>query len=272
MENIELIQKTAIEAAGQRLLTPAGKNSPSAIVLDSDEKLFSLESFQAGRDRYRGALKTTSIDDFASYVKLSAGTPPAAVGFVDVANMASTVFFNLGTVDAPGHGDWRALLTMQPTAAFKALGLIDGAKCDQKALTDWLEDWSDFLVADFAEGDATLVRAIAALRKLKISTKAEATSNVGDFNASRSAMEDVEASSQDLLPIGFRLATEPYEGLSSRSFSLKLSVLTGGEKPLLVLRWQRKEAAIEAIAREFKSVLAAKIGDGVPLTIGTFTP
>lgn len=272
MENIELIQKTAVEAAGMRLLTASGRTTPSAIILEEHEKLQSLEPYQAGRDRYRGILKTTSIDDFASYTKLAAGGPATAVGFVDTEKMAGTVFFNLGTVDVPGHGDWRAQLTMQPTAAFNALAKIDGVKCEQKALTDWLEDWSDFLVADFTEGEATLARAIAALRKLKISTKAEATSNVGDFNASRSALEDIEASSADLLPIGFRLATEPYEGLSSRSFALKLSVLTGGEKPLLVLRWQRKEAAIEAIAREFKSVLAAKIGDGVPLTIGTFTP
>lgn len=270
MDNIELIQKTAVEAAGMRLLTTLGRSSASAVILEQQEQLKSLEWLQPGRDRYRGTLKTTSIDDFAGYVKLASASK--AVGFVDVANMASTVFFNLGTVEDPGHGDWRATLTMQRTAAFEALHKIDGVKCEQKALTDWLEDWSDFLVADFPEGDATLARAIAALRKLKISTKAEATSNVGDFNASRSALEDVEASSADLLPIGFRLATEPYEGLSTRSFALRLSVLTGGEKPLLVLRWQRKEAALEAIAREFKSVLAEKIGGGVPLTIGTFSP
>lgn len=269
MDNIELIQKTAVEAAGMRQIKLAGRNSGSAIILGHEEQLRSLEPLQGVRDRYRGMLKTTSIDDFAGYVKLAAA---AAVGFVDVANMASTVFFNLGTVEDPGHGDWRATLTMQRTAAFEALHQINGVKCDQKTLTDWLEDWSDFLVADFAEGDATLARAIAALRKLKISAKTEATSNVGDFNASRSALEDVEASSADLLPIGFRLVTEPYEGLSARSFALKLSVLTGGEKPLLVLRWQRKEAAIEAIAREFKSVLTKLIGSGVPLTIGTFTP
>lgn len=271
MENIELIQKTAVEAAGMRQIKLSGHNSGSAIILGREEQLKSLESLQGGRDRYRGTLKTTSIDDFASYVQIVSAASPA-VGFVDVANMASTVFFNLGTVEDPGHGDWYATLTMQRTAAFEALHKIDGVKNEQKALTDWLEDWSDFLVADFAEGDATLARAVAALRKLKISAKAETTSNVGDFNASRSALEDVEASSADLLPIGFRLATEPYEGLSTRSFALRLSVLTGGEKPLLVLRWQRKEAALEAIAREFKSVLAEKIGSGVPLTIGTFSP
>jgi uncharacterized protein YfdQ (DUF2303 family) len=279
MENIELIQKTAVEAAGKQLLTLGRATQPNLIVLASDQKLHSLERFNVGRERYRGALATTSIDDFSSYV--DSANPHedipgfGAVGFVDIDNMAAKVFFNLGTVESPGHGDWNATLTMQPTAAYKALHAIDSQRLDQTKLTEWLEDWSDFLVADFppdAAGDSTLVRAVASIRKMKISNKSESTSNVGDFAAQRSAMEEVEAKSADLLPVGFRLATEPYEGLSTRSFALKLSVLTGGEKPLLVLRWQRKEAAIEAIAREFKSVLASKLGEKVPLTIGNFNP
>ena len=278
MENIELIQNTAIEAAGKRQLSADAM--PDAIVVSGDQKVTSLEAFKPMRNRYRGRLATTSLVDFAGYVKSAAPPAPTggdgAVGFVNVEKMAATVFFNLGTVAAPGHGDWHATLTMQPTAAFSAMQAIDGKKFGQAELIEWLEDWSDVLVADFdpsveiPTSTNTLTKAIAALRKLKITAKGESTHNHGDFKGSSSTLEEVEASSQDVLPIGFRLATEPYEGLSSRSFFLKLSVLTGAEKPQLVLRWKRKESQVEEIAREFKRVLSAQLGTDVPLTIGTF--
>ena len=275
MENIELIQKTAVEAAGFRLLTSTGKTSPSAIILDQNERLHSLEPYQPGRDRYRGQLATTSLADFCSYVKASSAGS-GTVGFVNAEKMAATVFFNLGTTTEPGHGDWLATLSMQATAAFAAMQAIDGKKFSQPELIEWLEDWSDVLVADFESSvvvteSASLTKAIAALRKLKITAKGEATHNHGDFKGSSSTLEEVEASSQDVLPIGFRLAGAPYEGLSVRSFFLKLSVLTGAEKPQLVLRWKRKETQVEEIAREFKRVLSEGLGTGIPLTIGTFT-
>lgn len=280
MENIELIQNTAVEAAGKHLLQR--ETMPDVIVLSGDQKIHSLESLQLQRSRYRGQLRTTSLADFASYVKTS--TPPAptagfgAIGFVNVDKMAATVHFNLGTVDAPGHGDWNATLAMQATAAFSAMQVIDGKKFSQAEMIEWLEDWSDVLVSDFdssveiASSTNTLTRAIAALRKLKITAKGEATHNHGDFKGSSSTLEEVEASSQDVLPIGFRLAAEPYEGLSLRSFFLKLSVLTGAEKPQLVLRWKRKESQVEEIAREFKRVLSDQLGETTQLTIGTFSP
>jgi uncharacterized protein YfdQ (DUF2303 family) len=277
MENIELIQNTAVAAAGQHLLRLP--SMPDGIVLTGDQKVQSLEPFQLQRARYRGQLRTNSLADFASYVKAAVPAGVAqAVGFVNVEKMAATVYFNLGTVDQPGHGDWMATLTMQATAAFSAMLAIDGKKFGQAELIEWLEDWSDVLVADFdssvdiARNTNTLTKAIAALRKLKITAKGESTHNHGDFKGSSSTLEEVEASSQDVLPIGFRLAAEPYEGLSLRSFFLKLSVLTGGDKPQLVLRWKRKESQIEEIAREFKHVLGDQLGEVTPLTIGTFSP
>ena len=274
MENIELIQSTAVEAAGKRqLYLSAGL--PDALILSADQKLESLERYQLLRHRYRGQLATTSLVDFCSYVKASSGAG-GTVGFVNADKMASTIFFNLGTTAAPGHGDWNATLSMQPTAAFSAMLAIDGKKFSQAEMIEWLEDWSDVLVADFESSGTvpdggSLTKAIAALRKLKITAKGEATHNHGDFKGSSSTLEEVEASSQDVLPIGFRLASEPYEGLSVRSFFLKLSVLTGSEKPQLVLRWKRKETQVEEIAREFKRVLGEGLGTGIPLTIGTFT-
>ncbi|PXV60697.1 Uncharacterized conserved protein YfdQ, DUF2303 family [Dyella jiangningensis] len=267
MENIELIQNTAVEAAGKRLLSAT--NLPRAVIVDGDQEVKSLEHLQPGRHRFRGQMTTNVMADFCAYVKGVAGDK-AVPGFVNVQGMTAKVFFNLGSETAPGHGDWTATLGLQPTAAYKALQEAAGRRFDQAGLIDWIEDWNDVLVADFTEGNASLTRAIAAVRKLKISTKSEATHTTQDFSASRSALEEVEASGADVLPVGFRLATEPYDGLTSRSFSLKLSVLTGGDKPALTLRWLRKEQQLEQIAREFKSVLVEQLGPSATLAIGAF--
>lgn len=270
MENVELIQGSAVEAAGKRQLR--ADQLPAAIILNSADNVKSLEYLQQLRNRFRGTLSTSSLTDFCSYVKSAAATGASCPGFVDVEKMHANVFFNLGTVEQPGHADWRATLGLLPTAAYKALNALESRRFDQAALIDWLEDWNDVLVADFTDGNASLTRAVAAIRKMKISTKAESTHTTGDFGASRSALEEVEASSADALPVGFRMATEPYEGLSPRSFALKLSVLTGGDKPVLTLRWLRKEQQLEEIAREFKHVLGGQLADAATLTIGTFDP
>jgi uncharacterized protein YfdQ (DUF2303 family) len=51
-----------------------------------------------------------------------------------------------------------------------------------------------------------------------------------------------------------------------------LSVITGDDKPALVLRWQQREATIEKIAQEFKSVLSDQLGLAAVLYVGNFTP
>lgn len=63
----------------------------------------------------------------------------------------------------------------------------------------------------------------------------------------------------------------PYEGLGERTFTLKLSILTGGDKPALKLRWVGKEVQQEEIAQEFKAVLTEKVGTAASLTLGTFS-
>lgn len=186
--------------------------------------------------------------------------------------MAARAFFNLGTAEQPGHGDYTATLTLPPTAAFAALLKIDGAKLPKKALAEWLEDWHEFLLPEYAEGEAALARAITAIRKITIKSKSESTSTTGTFNAARSALEEVEAQSSNDLPIGLDFVCEPYLGPTSRGFHLPLSVLTGDDKPVLVLRWQQREVVIEKIAQELKNVLAEQLGGTATLTIGTFNP
>jgi uncharacterized protein YfdQ (DUF2303 family) len=267
---IELIQKTAIDAAGlNRLAT----DTPAIILTDDKggQKVVSLEPFAAERSRFRGTMSTPSFDDFVGYVKDVSATVGMVPTFVDVDAMAATSFFNLGDHEDPGHADWRAKLNLKPTAAFSALCDIDGKKLSQKALAEWLEDWNDFVSAEYEGGDGDLKRAITAIRKLTIDTRGSTTHGVTSTSTQRSALEEIEAKA-DNLPVGFSWVCEPYLGLKSRIFRVALSVLTGGAEPMLVLRWIRREAVIEDIAKEFKTTLQDRLDTSAEVVVGTFAP
>jgi uncharacterized protein YfdQ (DUF2303 family) len=75
-----------------------------------------------------------------------------------------------------------------------------------------------------------------------------------------SAMEKVEAKNQERIPSEIHFNCEPYSGLKERTFKLRLGILTGGEKPMLVMRILRLESTEEDIAEEFKDHIAKHTG------------
>lgn len=263
---IELIQQTAIAANnGRQERMPDG-----TIALPDNFAIHNLEPYLPQRRRFRGRMLTASIADFVTFVKgIGNGQ-----GFIDADAHAATVFFNLGTKDAPGHADHTATLKLKPTAAFTALIKVDGARSDQRGLIDWIEDWASNLRA-YGSGWAepkSLTEALAAIRQVTIKASKETESTEEDFRGARSTLEEVEAKSRIGLPGGFFFTCEPYLGLPSREFQLRLAVITSSDKPVLSLRIVRREAAEEAIAEDFKRVLIEEIGDAASMTIGTFTP
>ncbi|MCY1200473.1 hypothetical protein D9M69_379230 [compost metagenome] len=262
---LQLILDQALAASGKALDT----ETPVALVPDS-AKVVNLEKFQIGRSRFRGALDTASLEDFCTYVKdrYDAGTQ----GFVDQDAMSCRVFFNLGDIEHPGHADDTASLKLKPTAAYKALTAIAGSSLTQKDLAEWMEDWGQFLTATVGEEKMGLVQAIAAVRNITIKAASERNHQEGNFNASRSAMDRIEAESQEKLPDALHFALVPYEGLGQRVFTLRLSILTGSDKPVLKPRWVGEEIQREEIAQEFKRVLSEQLGEAATLYLGTFNP
>lgn len=261
---IELILQTAISAEKANRLDT---HIPAFI---AGENVVSLEHLQAGRSRFRGNFTSYSLESFADYVKANGG---GASGFVDAEKMAAKVFFNLGSKDGPGHGDWAATLKLKPTPEYAAMLAINGKKIEQRAMVEWIEDWAAFIQPIDASG--ALIppsKALTAIRKLTIKATSEATHQDKDFGARRSAIEDVEATADEGIPYAISYAVTPYTGLSKRTFTLRLGVLTGGDKPYLVLRPIALESAVDAIADEFRRVLGARIGDASTLHIGNFTP
>jgi len=146
-------------------------------------------------------------------------------------------------------------------------------------LVEWLEDWSDNLAADYPDAtdnspnDSTRMRqALTALRKVKIKATGESVHTNKDFGASRSALEDIEASSDVGLPRGFRFTCVSHEGLPTTVFYLRLGVHPDPENPRFTLRWPRREADIEQIGQDFKTAILNAIGDKATMLLGTFDP
>lgn len=229
-DTLELIIANAVALGGT-----VSTDTPIAALPDNI-KLHNLEKFQALRARFRGALSTNSLTDFANYVTGRNG--PTAKGFIDQDAMACAVFFNLGDETAPGHADDTATLKLKPTAAYTALSQLAGKKLSQKELAEWMEDWRANLTAtDPQDATLSIVQAIAAVRNITIKATAERTTVEGNFAANRSAMDAIEAASQDTLPAKLHFNIVPYEGLNQRVFTLALSVLTSEDKPTLKPRW-----------------------------------
>lgn len=264
-DTLEFIIAQAIAAAARPLET----SSASLALVPQGIELASLEQHEAGRYRFRGALRTSSLPAFCTYVTEHVDDSYTAHGFVDQDNMAATVIFNLGTPAAAGHADDTATLKLKPTAAYTALLGIIGKPLKQQQLAEWLEDWLPHLNAQAGAQSLTMPAAINAVRRMTIKASSQRDSVVGDFAASRSALDEIEARSLDIMPTAFSFTAVPYEGLLPATIPLRLSVTTGDE-PLLRLRWVGEETQREGFAAEFKSVLERELAEQLPLTIGTF--
>lgn len=263
---LQLLMNTALAAATQTIETSGHRLA----VMPETTRLHNLEQYQAERDRFRGALNTHSLADFAGYVGRHTNDDPKPAGFVDQEAMSATVIFNLGTDEQPGHGDDTATLTLKPTAAYVALQAIVGKAINQQALAEFLEDWMPYLVAGTGDENLPMLAAINAVRRMSIKATSTQNSEVGNLSARRSAMDEIEARSLETMPTTFIFTTSPYEPLEPASITLRVAVITGRDEPLLKLRWVGEEAQREGFADEFKRVLNAAVGGLVPLTIGTF--
>lgn len=250
---IQQIQASVVVESLNATLNEHALDRP-VVATPDDFKLNDLECYMRGRVRYRGKMNTAAIDAFVAFSKEH--DTDGARCFVDAAGMDAKAFFNLGTEDEPGHADFTAYVKLEKTAEFKALLEIDGKKLTQKTLAEWLEDWQEYVQPYNGEGEAVdIVKAIAAVRRIEINASRKEDHDEQQFRASRSALESVEARSDHGMPAGFRFTCIPYQGLEKRSFEVRLSILTGDDKPVLVTRIRRLEQQQENMGNEFMEKL-----------------
>jgi uncharacterized protein YfdQ (DUF2303 family) len=265
-EALQLVNDNALIAAGKPLPT----FTPTAVIPEG-AKVLDLEKFQEGRSRFRGVFSTHSLADYSVYVADRAAA--GARGFIDQDGMSCNVLFNIGDAEKPGHADDRAVLKLKATAGYKAVQEIAGSPMSQKDLSDWIEDWHQYLTpVDADDNPVSLSKAIAAVRTITVKATSESETTVGDTSASRSAMDQIEAKSKETLPTALLFNVVPFEGLIEQQIRLRVTVITSGSVPVLKLRWIGEEVQRESIAQEFKAVLEDKIGDAAKLSLGAFDP
>lgn len=254
------------------------QTNESVVALPVGVSVTDLEQYLEQRRRYRGRMRTSLISEYTEFVSstadqylLGADCIPC---FVNPKVMNATVFFNLGDVDNPGHGDHQACLELEKTEAFNQLLEVNGSKSDQRTLAEWMEDWRDHLEA-ITEDQTTALpigAAVASVRRITIGSTAEATSETQTFSNKQSAMAQVEAKNRDQMPAFLKFTCEPYQGLEKRTFTLRLSLITG-EKPLIGLRIVRLETEQEEMAKELEEKLRTGFEDTpVKTYVGTFNP
>ncbi|MTC46385.1 DUF2303 family protein [Providencia sp. wls1922] len=264
-------QITELAISGVRL--NAVENMPCpAVAVPNGLEIVNLERYQNGRYRFRGSLKTTSINDF---VKYSVGYSEA-LGvrcFIDAEDMTARTIFNLGTIEHPGHADNSALIVLKKTSPFSAVLSVNGRKQGQKELAEWLEDWRDYLLAFDADGNVLDIKqAIGAVRRITIESSRSSDHEDSDFSARRSVMENVEAKSKDIMPAAFEFKCTPYDELQERAIKLRYSILTSQDTPTLVLRIVQLENLQELMAQEFRDILSAKFEETqIETFIGNFS-
>lgn len=267
VDALNQITATHTAAAGRSLET----NTPT-VLLPDQYLIQSLEHLQATRSRFRGTLTTKSLPEFCGYVERLANQSDVAA-FVDADVMSCKAFFNLGDALCPGHADNTAVLSLKPTSGYAAVCELAGRQLSQQALAEWIEDWAAFLRVTGTQGeDIPVGVAVQKIRTITIKAASERTSTETSFSAGRSLADNIEAAHAEQQPNDLLFTVKPYEGLAEQTFTLRLSILTGSEKPTLKVRWVQREAQEEAMAQEFKEVLDSEIGGLATLTLGNFNP
>ncbi|WP_330925007.1 DUF2303 family protein [Candidatus Sororendozoicomonas aggregata] len=240
-------------------------------ILPENARTYKYEDLDRFRSRFRGLMSTSSINDFGTYVELHKEEHSAC--FIDIKNTKAAAVLNLGNKNMPGHCDHRSELTLKKTSGYDALMGFHCYKHSQKEFTEWLEDWSDNIkVLDGEENPLELKKAIGALRRLTIDAHSEQSHTEENFKSSRSTLESVEAKSKgNTLPAWLEFTVQPFADFEQRTIRLRVSVLTGGSKPVLIASIVGLEVLKQSLAEEFQQKVEAKLDGIMPTYLGVFS-
>ena len=270
-----MLTKEAIQHLEQAKILPVvntelnGINAVAPLIaLPEGVKIQDLESHMEHRTSYRFNFQTKSITDFAEYCKEF--DKAGAKCFVNSDRMYAESIFDLGSEAQPLHQRHKAKLQLDKTAAFRALLAVNGDQLSQKNAANFIEDWAGNVVVLSKDGDVmSFDNASKQLREITVEQVRNSDSKVDDFGESMSAFEKIEAKNKELIPAKIIFTCNPYHGLEDREFTVRVSILTGGERPTVSLRIIKLEAQEEDMAEEFKEILSEQFeGSELQVFIG----
>lgn len=245
-----------------------GTSNPLAMV-PSSMSIESLERYMPNRSSFRQKFATENIPDFVRYANEYAD-PKQSICAVNGESMNAEIIFDTGTTSKPLHKLHKASLQLKRTAAFREVEAACVRHLDQKSASDLLEDWEEIFTVVDSDGTNIPVKAAAAiLRDLTIEAAKTASTRVHDFGESEEGMASIEAKAkgEQKLPAFIHVHCTPYFGLSERTLTLRVGIITDS-KPKISLRLIQSEALKESIAEEFKKLLQDELGEVLSLYIG----
>jgi len=258
VELAETAHKIDVETAQPIISLPAG-----AQVID-------LEKYLKAPVRMRRSFTTQRVDDFCKYVHEERGADNGVI-FIAQNGQSAQAIIDYGTHALPQWGDHKAALQLEKTPEFIALEKVCEKNLTQRDLTNYLEDFAHIITPMIDDNATSMAAAIAAVRRVEINQKASATHTEGNFNAARTAMEEVEAKcGAGNLPSGLTLLCPLYHGTSRQSIQTRLSLITGEEKPAFRLRIVARDVLDKAVAEEVENLIRGYFTDA-PLRIFTGT-
>lgn len=264
-ETVKHIENQAIALSGE--FNAAQTDFPTR-TLPKDMVVHSLESEMEHRNQFRAKMSTRSIEDFVAYFKLYKGTNC----YISAENMIARTIFDIGTQDKPLHCKHKAALTLYETALFTALIRANNERFNQRGMAEWIEEWHDSIKAcadNEEKEDIPLSKAIAAIRRLTIEEAKHSTHEQGNFKASRSQLETIEAKADEGMPGYFTFTCIPYEGLKERTFILRVNIIKSHDAPEFILKVLRFDGVKEELATEFRELLSEKLPKECETFIGS---
>jgi uncharacterized protein YfdQ (DUF2303 family) len=274
----ELQQANLYRLVVEQLNSLSERSGPAAtlIPLPPEFPLEDLQKYMPHRRHMSSAMSTSIPAHFFRYCEQQmdlVGFADNAGCFVNTSGMTAVMIFNIGTPEKPGHADRTAKLALEKTAAFEALLAVAGPhrnSFEQKAMAEWLEDWLPNLTAwENSTTEQSMIKAIQAVRQIDIKTIRNVGSSVENLSQTKEAFEKISAESQHTLPSEFKYTCVPYQGLSERTFKLRLTVNTGNDKISMKLAIRNLEAAVQDMADELAAIVEGGVKD-VPVYVGSF--
>ncbi|MCG8004668.1 MAG: YfdQ family protein [Candidatus Thiodiazotropha lotti] len=206
-----------------------------------------------GLKRYFKATYTT--DSLLSFIKyVNENKVESAELFVDRSTMEASAIFDMYDEEyRPAMCAHQAMFAAQKTPEYKAiLQLVSLSPVSQRKLAEFGEEWGDvFAFIDSNDEPIELIKAINAIRNMKVKSSSSSESKVGDMSASRSRTADIEAKGQDVTVAGLiGDNTNIYLDLEPRNIKIKFSIHTNGDDIALSARLLNKDRLLESLAQE----------------------
>lgn len=198
-----------------------------AVLLPSNMVVADLEHLLPAPTRVRRSYNTNSLDDFLTYCAEAAGlddygtSNPHIFYTLDEPPTARAIL-DFGSASHPAWSQHNAHWTPRQTPAFTALRNLFNKTLDQDTLTNYIDDWSDYLSFETADGaPIKLAAARGAFTDLNADAIKTMRSKVGDFNRERSALERV--SMAPTVPARIILTCSPWDGFSAHALRVRVA-------------------------------------------------